>query len=411
MRLLHTADWHLGHTLHDHGRELEHRRFLEWLLRQLEEHAVDVLLVAGDVFDTANPPATAQAQLYEFIAAARQRCPQLQIVIVGGNHDSAARLDAPEPVLRALGVRVIGGVRRLADGTFDLEHVLVPLRDRTGTVAAWLAAIPFLRRSDLPPAASAELEGATLTNGVRDVYELVFRAARARRTAGQALLAAGHLYVTGAQISELSERQLFRGHQDALPLDALPTDAAYVALGHLHRAQSVGRESVRYSGSPIPLALQEREYVHQVVLVELEGEALLRARALPIPRAVEVLRIPTRGALSPTDALTAIAALEDGGDSSPHEHAFLEIVIEVAQPVPGLRRMLDDAVSGKAARLVRVAVTSLAPGERAPPHERLGDSSPEKVFELLYAERHAGGVPDDVLLTFRELEALVRRDT
>ena len=410
MRLIHTSDWHLGHTLHDHGRELEHQLFLRWLVDRIGEHDVDALLVTGDVFDTANPSALAQKQLYDFLADARARHPRLQIVILGGNHDSVARLDAPEPILRPHGVRVVGGLRRDVSGALDVEHLSIPLADRTGRTAAWLAAVPFLRRSDLPPSVSAELEAETIVDGIRAVYDAVFAACRARRSAGHALLAAGHLYVTGAMPSELSERQLFRGQQDALPRSVLPADAAYVALGHLHRAQTVGGAAhVRYSGSPIPLSMNERDYAHEVVLVELDGERLVEARSLPVPRVVPVLRIPERGSASLADALLAIAALPEATATERAHHAYLEIAIAIEEPVPGLRRILDEAVSGKAVRLLRTPV-SLKTGAitTASFRARVADLSPQAVFAQMYAERYRSDAPQDLLDAFAELEAQVR---
>ncbi|MFP2913001.1 exonuclease subunit SbcD, partial [Pyxidicoccus sp. 3LFB2] len=149
MRLLHTSDWHLGHTLYDVSREAEHAAFLDWLLETLEAQAVDALLVAGDIFDTANPSADAQAAWYHFVARARRRMPRLDVVVIGGNHDSAARLDAPDPLFAALGVRVVGGLPRTR-GELELERLLVPLHDAKGRVGAWVAAVPYLRPADLP---------------------------------------------------------------------------------------------------------------------------------------------------------------------------------------------------------------------------------------------------------------------
>src|SRR5690606_31768522 len=126
--------------------------------------------VAGDVFDTANPPASAQAMFYSFLADARARMPGLDVVVVAGNHDSAARLSAPDPVLRALGVRVVGAVPRTGPGgrdPIDPEPMLVPLHDRGGEVAAWVAAVPYLRAADLPVLG----EGESVVDGVRRVYE------------------------------------------------------------------------------------------------------------------------------------------------------------------------------------------------------------------------------------------------
>src|SRR5690606_35223811 len=144
------SDWHLGHSLHEHDRGPEHDAFLAWLLGALDDLDVDALIVAGDVFETANPPAAAQRRWYAFLAEARRRLPALDVVVVGGNHDSAARLDAPRDLLDSLGVHVVGGLPRRGDGAIDVDRLIVPLRDRDGAIAAWVAAVPYLRASDLP---------------------------------------------------------------------------------------------------------------------------------------------------------------------------------------------------------------------------------------------------------------------
>lgn len=95
MKLLHTADWHLGHRLHGHERYFEHRSFLDWFMREISERVIDGLLVAGDVFDTANPSATSWQLFYQFLATLRQQRPHLNVIIIAGNHDSPSKLDAP----------------------------------------------------------------------------------------------------------------------------------------------------------------------------------------------------------------------------------------------------------------------------------------------------------------------------
>ena len=149
LRVFHTSDWHLGHSLHGLPRDYEHNSFLDWLLDTLENRQADALLIAGDLFDSANPSAAAQAMLYRFLVAAGQRLPGLQIVAIGGNHDSAARLEAPSPILDALNVHVVGSLRRCSDGSLDPQRLLVPLESKDGSTAAWCAAVPFLRPSDL----------------------------------------------------------------------------------------------------------------------------------------------------------------------------------------------------------------------------------------------------------------------
>lgn len=396
MRLLHTSDWHLGHTLHQHDRGAEHDAFFAWLLDQLSAHAIDALLVTGDIFDTANPPATAQERFYGLLADARRRCPKLDIVVIGGNHDSAARLDAPDPLLRRLGIRVVGGLPRQGR-EIDVDAMLVPLHRADGEVGAWCAAVPFLRPAELP-----RVEGDDpLIAGVRAVYEQVLTAARARRTPGQALVVTGHCYVAGGKVSELSERRILGGNQHALPVDVLGDDVDYVALGHLHLAQRVGRDTVRYAGSPIPLALDERRYPHQVVRVEL-GEAV-QIEALRVPRAVELLRVPDRDAAPLVEVLDALRALPLDPALPRERWPFLELAVRLDAPDPTLRRQVDDALAGRPVRLTRIGLTwtgSLAAGDGV---TDLRGLDVEQVLQLAWSRRYREPPDDEVMAAFREL--------
>ena len=127
MKILHTADWHLGQTFYEYDRREEHLHFLEWLKQQIRQHEIDVLLIAGDVFDSPNPSAESQRMYYRFLREVTSENPSLQIIIIAGNHDSAARLEAPNPLLEDMNVTVRGVVRRNAEGDIDLQHLIVPL--------------------------------------------------------------------------------------------------------------------------------------------------------------------------------------------------------------------------------------------------------------------------------------------
>lgn len=403
LRLLHTSDWHLGHSLHDLPRRYEHDQFLSWLLDRLEDEQIDALIVAGDVFDAANPSAEAQQTLYDFLARARVRLPQLDIIMIGGNHDSAARLDAPDPLLRALNIRVVGGLPRAA-GSVDSERVILPVRGQGGAIAAWVAAVPFLRAFDLPSVGGED----PLVEGVRKVYAGVFDALRARRAPGQALVAVGHCYMVGTQLSELSERKILGGNQHALPVDIFPEDIAYVALGHLHRAQAIGgREHIRYSGSPIPLSMTEAPYTHEVRIIELDGEKLASTRALPIPRAVPLLKIPAAGPLPLDKVLSELAALPPSGPDVPQStRPYLEVDVALSKPEPALRRRIEEAVVGKAVRLVRIGVTLEGSGlalADAFTTASLSELDPEQVFRQCYRRSFADDPPDEMLASFSEL--------
>ena len=147
MKILHTADWHLGNTFHGHSRLDEHRHFLKWLLQTLREKQPDALLVTGDVFDSANPSAAAEELLYDFLLRATLEVPGLQIVLTAGNHDSAGRLEAPAALLKTHNIYVRGTIHYTTKGEPDFDYYLLPLADRqTGQASCVCMALPYLRK-------------------------------------------------------------------------------------------------------------------------------------------------------------------------------------------------------------------------------------------------------------------------
>ena len=408
LRILHTSDWHLGHTLHDLDRQHEHDHFLTWLSDLLGTAQIDVLLITGDLFDSANPSASSQARWFSFLATLRQRYPGLDIVVIGGNHDSAARLDAPRPILESMNIHIIGGLPRGADGAVEMDKLLVPLRDAEGQTVAWVAAVPFLRPGDLPrPGTEASSAEGRLIGGIRALYSSVFTALRQRQQPGQALLATGHCYMAGAKLSELSERKIQGGNQNALPLDIFPNDLTYVALGHLHLPQEVGRSSVRYAGAPIPLSMAEADYAHQVYILHIDGGAIVHEQAHVIPKILELKRIPGDEP-APLEAvlpqLMALPARSD--DVAENTLPFLEVRIALEQAIPGLRRQIQDALAGKAVRLVKISATFTGTGDAladAVPMELLRDIQPEEVFIRRYRRDHENDPPPELLASFHEL--------
>lgn len=385
MRLLHTSDWHLGHVLHGMSREREHREFLRWLVATLVAEQVDVLLITGDIFDSSTPPATAEAAWFDFLAEARRARPELDIVAIAGNHDSPSRLTAPSPILRRLGVHIVGQLPRrprAEGGGIDPDRALVPVAAGRGLIAA----VPFLRPLDLGPPAD---DG----DGPAAVYREVAELARARLAPEQAFIVTGHLYTAGAEPSWLSERRIAIGGQEALAPGLLPAQAAYVALGHLHRAQRVLAEHVRYAGAPLPLAMSEAGYRHQVVLVDFAGATLSGLRTVDIPRALELLRVPRQGSAPLAEVLELLAelpALGERGEGDP-TRPFLEVVVALARPEPRLRTSVETALEGKLPRLVKLTVEHTGDGTVLGDHRRgqeLAELEPTEVFERCWHRRY-----------------------
>jgi exonuclease SbcD len=402
VRILHTSDWHLGQTLHSFDRDFEHERFLAWLLTTLAREAVDALLVAGDIFDSANPSASCQRRLFEFLAAARRAQPELDIVLVAGNHDSPGRLEAPSPLLAAFGVKVVGQPLRQSDGSIDLQRLVVPLSGRDGAVAAWCLALPFLRPGDVP---RVDTPGDAYAAGIAQLYREVLAVALEQRQPGQAIIATGHCHMVGGKLSEQSERRIVIGGAEALPADLFDPAIAYAALGHLHLAQQVGHAHHRYSGSPLPLSFAEIDYPHQVLVLDLVGEVVGEIRALRVPRAVDLLRVPANAAPI-EDVLAALRAL-DLPDMAEDARPYLEVRVRLDAPEPALRSRIEAALEGKPVRLARIdtrdAATTTGAATIPASLDAIERLEPGEVFGRIYRQKYADEAPAALRAAFDEL--------
>lgn len=374
MKIIHTADWHLGQTFFDYDRKAEHRQFLTWLKEKISELSVDVLLIAGDVFDSPNPSAESQRMYYHFLRDVTTENPELQVIIIAGNHDSAARLEAPNPLLEDMNIAVRGVVRRLENGDIDWGHLMIPLRK-----GGCCLAVPYLRQGDYPDAE-------TYAQGVQKMYEALYEAVEDKNAP---VVALGHLQATGSGISEndRAERAVIGGLECISP-DSFAQGITYTALGHLHRAQRVsGRENVRYAGAPLPMSFAERNNKQGVTLVEIGEET--RIGRLEFDTPVKLLSIPA--APQPLNVvLEEIAKLPDGEIDA--AAPYLEIKILITEPEPSLRHQIEEALSTKFARLARIA--AVAPPREAPSkiitYEQLQTINPMDMADDIFRRKFGG---------------------
>ena len=277
LRILHTSDWHLGRMLHDRSRDDEFDAFLAWLLATIEEHRIDVLLVAGDVFDTSNASHGAQQKYYDFCVKLNRTCCR-HAVVTSGNHDSTSFIDVPGNLLRSLRIHAVGqarfGVHR--DGC-PADEVIV-LKDTDGNDELIVAAVPFLSDGDIRISEAGE-DNATreekMRAGMALHYALVAdEAERIRAGRNIPVVAMGHMFVTGGKlIEDGSERQTYVGTLGGVSESIFSPKFDYVALGHLHVPQIVGNHNhIRYSGSPIAMGFGEAGQQKSVCLIEFDGK-------------------------------------------------------------------------------------------------------------------------------------------
>ena len=411
IRILHTADWHLGQTFFGYDRVEEHTHFLQWLVRELKENKFDVLLIAGDIFDVSNPSAASQHMFYRFIRQVTEENPKLQLVVVAGNHDSAARLEAPLPLLQEMRTEIRGIVRR-HEGEIDYDHLIVELKNSEGEVEALCLAVPFLRQGDYPVVTT---DGNPYAEGVKELYARLQERALQRRKDGQALVAVGHLQATGSEIAErdFSERTIIGGLECVSP-DAFTEQIAYTALGHIHKSQRVsGRENVRYAGSPLPMSFAEREYHHGVVIVTLaEGWAVEIEKREYIPL-VGLLSVPRGKAATPEEVLEELAHLPLASEEAEGEQTerslhfpYLEIKVLLTEPEPMLRQQIEEAIADKAVRLARIVSVYRQAEENTLEEEVLAaglqEMNPLQIVKATFENIYQSEMPEELERLFQQ---------
>jgi exonuclease SbcD len=409
MKILHTADWHIGQLFHEYDRTYEHQQFLDWLVPILKSEQIDVLLISGDVFDLSNPAAVSVTLFYKFLSRAIATCPDLQIVITAGNHDSASRLESPKPLLESSNIHIVGMVQKHLDGSIDYDKLIVPLHNQSGEVEAWCIAVPFLRIGDYPSIADCSNP---YNEGVAALYSEAYEHAKRKQQPGQAIIAMGHLHTHSAEISELdTTERLIMGGVECIPAAAFHKEIKYVALGHIHKAQRIGgNEHIRYSGSALPMSFSETNYKHQVIVFDLNDNCVVNIESIEIPLSVELLRLPTKH--QPLhDVIPILEQLPNTHSNSPPP--YLEVRVLLTGPEPALRHRIESATAGKHVRLAKIDVkypAAIDSKNEFISEQKLNELQPHDVFSRIYESKYKAPVPADMLQLFNEVAQQVTKE-
>ena len=366
-RFIHTSDWHLGQSFMGKSREAEHQAFAQWLVQQVREHDIDAVIVAGDIFDTGAPPSYART-LYNRIAEtlSAENC---QLILLAGNHDSAAVLAENKSLLKRLNVHVIPMVAE------DPEELVIPLRNKAGEVAALLCALPFIRPRDLVRLGDGvghqDIQ-AELMQQIQQYYHVVYQAARAQN-AEVPIIGTGHLTTFDAQLSE-SVREIYVGTLQHFPADAFPP-FDYLALGHIHRAQTVGGlEHYRYSGSPIALSFDELGREKQVLQVSFNAhhQAQITPIQVPVFQPMQVLKGNLEAIKKSINALPATG-----------KPVWVEVQVEEQDYLSDLHQRIEAMLEDKPIEVLRIRRMHLSPtqGATQQAQETLEELQHQEVFE------------------------------
>jgi exonuclease SbcD len=282
MKVLHTSDWHLGQKLRGNIRDAEHQVVLDWLIQTIIKEEIDILLVAGDIFDVMNPPNSSRKLYYQFLASLLKTSCR-HIVIIGGNHDAPSMLNAPKELLETLNIHVVG-----AASSF-VENEIVVLKNKNKEVDAIIAAVPFLRDQDLRKSIAGEEEidiYQKIQQGIYQHYLDIGKFCEDYRDLQVPIIATGHLYASAATTSGENQNNIYMGSVENISADKFPDVFDYVALGHIHTAQPIANHRhVRYSGSIIPLSFTEIKDKKSITILDFNKKKLdIKILPTPIPR-------------------------------------------------------------------------------------------------------------------------------
>ena len=388
MRILHTSDWHIGHRLYEQPRIEEHRQFLDWLLTMLQENAIDVLLVAGDIFDSALPSSEATDLYYQFLFRLYRET-HAHAVITAGNHDSPMRLAAPREFLRMGRIHVVGLASEPAE-------CVISLPSENPSIA--IAAVPYLSESELSHI-SFETEPERAER-YRERMKAFYRQCVECMPPELPKILMGHLFVHGGKAGD-SERNIQIGGATAMQISDFPDDVAYVALGHLHRPHAISGAAhpVQYAGSPLPLRFNEANYAKKVYLLDVPTFGDVRVEEIEIPVFKKLCTVTGN-----LDEVRSAAMLPEW------DGKYIQVQLTLDRPQVGVSDQIREIFHQHGGEVLSVEVELPMQTERQEiPIEDM--QQPTEIFEQFYKEKF-GEPPDELLMkTFDELLQLVEEET
>ncbi len=386
MRILHTADWHIGQRLHERQRTDEHEQFLDWLLETIQAHQVELLLVSGDIFDTALPSSESTNLYYRFLYRLFSKT-DAYTVITAGNHDSPRHLEAPREFLEMGRIYVVG--------TADEPTKCVVTLPRENPQVA-VAAVPFLSESDLRHL-SYETE-ADRNERYRERFKAFYADCVSLMPVELPKILMGHLFVQGGQVGD-SERNIQIGGATAIHASDFPKDVSYVALGHLHRPQTIKGTDypIRYSGSPIPLRFNEASYRKKMYLLELADDGtLIRDEEIKVPTFKKLCTVE-----GDEEHILRKARKQKWDDK------YIQVKLKLDTPRVGISDEIRKAFSDRGGDVLKVELEQ-SETEIALPIDPGDIDHPKKIFELFHKAKFNDQPPDETLTqTFNELYQLV----
>jgi len=399
MKILHTSDWHLGHRLRDQSQYEEQFNFLNWLEGYINDNQIDILLVAGDIFDTGIPSAQSQKLYYDFLINLKKtNCKH--IIITGGNHDAPGTINAPKELLNALSIHVAG---KVAD---KIEDEVLELSVNGQKII--IAAVPYLRDQDIRRAVageSFEQIGDRYKAALINHYAEIAEYCKTIKKKNTPIIAMGHLFAVGGSTSK-SEQTIYVGNLGDIRAKDFPAIFDYVALGHLHRPQKVGKlDHIRYSGSPYMLSFSETGYSKKIIIIETEKEQIKDIKEVDAPNFREIRRIG--GTIE--ECITQLKSVDKEHHNLP---PWVEVVLDNHSNTAIGRAEIDKAAEELNLKVLKVTLKNegkIAGQEKFESTKHIREYSPTEIFKMMCEEKEYDlEVNPEIMDAFNEVLQIAR---
>lgn len=394
MKILHTSDWHLGRLLHGRKRTEVYIRFLDWLENYIIDNNIEALLVAGDIFDTNTPANNVLEMYYRFLSRLIHSVCR-NIIVIAGNHDSPALLNAPKSILKHFNIHITGSI------SDNPEDEVIELKNKTGITEAMVCAVPFLRDKDIRNSEAGETisdKETKIIEGIKNHYHKVCCAALQKRADNKIpIIAMGHLFTAGGQTTDDDGvRELYIGSLAHIHHNIFPSDFDYIALGHLHVPQKVNKsEIIRYSGSPLPMGFGEARQTKLMCQLEIKGKNIdIQEIILPVFQKIESIKGNRE---SITDRINQLVKA--------NEEVIVEVIYTGDEIYPDLKEQIDYLVTDSKVEIIRVKNNRILDAgiPRLDNQETLQDLSTKEVFlRCLQANKIPESEQTELLHTFDE---------
>jgi exonuclease SbcD len=383
MKAIHTADWHIGKTLHGMERGDEHLNFLSQLCNIISKEQPEVLIISGDIYDSVAPTIASQKLYNRMLLQLHATLPTMKIVVIAGNHDSSSRLELNNELWDAFDVAIVGNIERRGDEV-NFEKHIIEINGHGGEPCCYVIALPYIYHANYP-VIDENMEISKMQLFHQKLIDCVAK----RNKHNLPIIMTGHLALSGADIRGHESKHTHLVYEN---IEEFGSGYDYLALGHIHHPQFVeGRTNARYAGAPFAMSFDE-DYPHSVSIVEIDTHgATPKIETVEITPLIPLFTIPEEGG----DIDEVVQAIEN----LPNKKAYIRVKLQVVDVLPMRdRRLIEERFTDIAAELCEIyPVRKQSEIKEGSVHiEKFRENSPMEIATDFY-RREFGHEMDDEL--------------